>query len=269
MSLQIDTLAYTNKLRRLPPEQKLLFAIALLVLTYVAQVPVQLLIALWMGIWTVVYARIPASIYLKLMSIPAGFWLSSMPALIISGVATANCTEVQTDVWKGLTVGGYYLYLSSHGMQQAGELLARAIASTSCLYFVMLTVPFIELLEILRRLRCPPLLTDLLLLMYRFIFTLLRTANELWTAQQSRNGYRTWKSSMNSLGILVGQLLQRTLMNYRQISLSLASRGFSGEFRVWHSRQYSPSWRYSLEALLGCGGLIGLAGWSYSGFHLS
>ena len=269
MTLQIDTLAYTNKLRFLPPEQKLLFAFALLVLTYVAQVPVQLLIALWMGIWTVVYARIPAPIYFKLMSIPAGFWLSSLLAFIVSGVATDNYTEVQTDVWKGLTVGGYYLYLSSHGMQQAGELLVRAIASTSCLYFVMLTVPFIELLQILRHLRCPPLLTDLLLLMYRFIFTLLGTANELWTAQQSRNGYRTWKLGMNSLGILVGQLLQRTLMNYRQVSLSLASRGFSGEFRVLHSRQYSPSWRYSLEALLGYGGLIALVGWSYSGFHLS
>lgn len=266
MTLQIDTLAYTNKLRFLPPEQKLLFAFALLVLTYVAQVPVQLLIALWMGIWTIVYARIPAPIYFKLMS--AGFWLSSLLAFIVNGVATANYSEMQTDVWKGLTVGGYYLYLSSHGMQQAGELLVRAIASTSCLYFVMLTVPFIELLQLLR-LRCPPLLTDLLLLMYQFIFTLLGTANELWTAQQSRNGYRTWKIGMNSLGILVGQLLQRTLMNYRQVSLSLASRGFSGEFRVLHSRQYSPSWGYSLEALLGYGGLIALVGWSYGGFHLS
>ncbi len=264
MTLQIDTLAYTNRLRQLPPEHKVLFAIALLVITYVAGIWVQILIALWMGIWTVIYARIPAPIYLKLMSIPAGFWLSSLPALIISGVATANWTSVQTDVWKGLTVGGYYLYLSHHGMQQAGELLARAIAATSCIYFGMLTVPFVELLQILRRLGCPLLLTDLLLLMYRFIFTLLRTANELWTAQQSRNGYRTWKISMNSLGILVGQLLQRTLINYRQVSLSLASRGFTGEFRVWHSRHYSPSWRYSLEALLGCGGLIGLVGWTHA-----
>ena len=264
MTLQIDTLAYTNQLRKLPPEHKILFAIALLVLTYFASIPVQTLIALWMGIWTVVYAKIPVSIYLRLLSIPAGFWLTSLPALAISGVNTTDWPTVHADVWQGITVGSYHIYLSCHGIEQARGLLARAIASTSCLYFVMLTVPFIEILQILRRLSCPPLLTDLLLLMYRFIFTLLRTADELWTAQQSRNGYRTWKIGMNSLGILIGQLLQRTLINYRQVSLSLASRGFTGEFRVWHSRHYSPSWRYSLEAILGCAGLIGLAGWSYT-----
>ena len=38
-SLQIDTLAYRSRLRQLPPEHKLLFAIALLLITYVAQVP--------------------------------------------------------------------------------------------------------------------------------------------------------------------------------------------------------------------------------------
>ncbi|MBV8884077.1 MAG: cobalt ECF transporter T component CbiQ [Chroococcidiopsidaceae cyanobacterium CP_BM_RX_35] len=259
MTLQIDTLAYTNRLRQLPPEHKLLLAIALLILTYAAQIPVQLLIALWIGIWTVIYARIPAPIYFKLMAVPAGFWLSSLPALAINGVAITNWATVQTDIWQGFTWGSYYLYLSRYGMQQAGELLARALAATSCIYFVMLTVPFVELLQILRRLHCPPLLTDLLLLMYRFIFTLLRTSNEVWTAQHSRNGYCTWKISMNSLGILVGQLLQRTLINYRQVSLSLASRGFTGEFRVWHSRQYSPSWRYSLEAILGCAILAGLS----------
>ncbi len=140
----------------------------------------------------------------------------------------------------------------------------RAIAATSCLYFIFLTIPVIELVQILRRCHCPTLLTDLLLLMYRFIFTVLRTARELRTAQVSRNGYRTWKLSMSSLGILVGQLLQRTLIHYRQISLSLAARGFAGDLRVWHSRHYVRSRRYCLEALMGYTVLLGLTGWSHA-----
>ena len=59
--------------------------------------------------------------------------------------------------------------------------------------------------------------------MYRFIFSLLAIADELWIAQNSRCGYRTWNRGMHSLGILIGQLLQRTLENYRHVSLSLAS----------------------------------------------
>lgn len=264
MTLQIDTLAYTSRLRQLPPAQKLLFAIALLLITYCAHIPIQILITVWISIWTVIYAGIPAAIYLRLLSITAGFWLTSLPALIISGIDLPHLSSVQTDVWQGFAWGNYYLYLSQHGMQQAEALGVRAIAATACIYFAVLTVPFTEILDILRRIGCPTLLTDLLMLMYRFIFVLLRTASELWTAQQSRGGYRTRKLWMKSLSLLIGQLLRRTLENYRQVSLTLESRGFTGDFRVCHSRKYLPSKRYSLEALFGCAILVVLTGWQYA-----
>ena len=264
MSLQIDTLAYTSRLRHLPPEHKLVFAIALLLITYFTQIPVQILVAIWISVWTVIYAGIPIAIYCRLLLITAGFWLTSLPALVVSIVGLSDLPLVQIDIWRGVAWGDYYLYLSHQGVQQAEVLGARAIASTSCVYFVILTVPFTEILNILRRIGCPTLLTDLLMLMYRFIFALLQTARELWIAQQSRGGYRTRKLWMKSLGLLVGQLLRRTLDHYRQVSLALESRGFTGEFRVCHARQYSPSKRYSLEALLGCTILVILAGWQYA-----
>lgn len=262
-SLQIDTLAYSSRLRQLPPEHKLLFAITLLLITYAAQVPVQLAIAGWISIWTVIYAGIPTSVYLRLLSITTAFWLTSLPALIISGTDLPHLSSVQADVWQGFTWGNYYLYLSQQGMQQAGELGARAIASTACIYFVILTIPFTEIISVLRRIGCPALLTELMMMMYRFIFVLLKTARELWIAQQSRGGYRTRKLWMKSLGLLIGQLLRRTLENYRQVSLTLNSRGFTGDFRVCHSRQYQPSRRYSFEALFGCTLLVMLTGWHY------
>ena len=261
MALQIDTLAYTNRLRQLPPEHKLLFAIALLLLTYCTRAPIQLLIAMWLSVWTVVYAQIPLSIYWRLLFIPIGFWLTSLPVLVLSGVDVEHLASVQADVWQGFAWGNCYLYVSQHGMQQAGALAARAIASTACIYFIILTIPFTEILDVLRRLGCPTLLIELLLLMYRFIFVLLRTASELWTAQQSRCGYRTKQLWMKSLALLVGQLLRRTLENYRQVSLTLESRGFTGGFRVCHSRRYLPSKRYSLEAFFGCVILTALTGW--------
>lgn len=263
MALQIDTLAYTNRLRHLPPEHKLLFAIALLLITYCAHAPIQLAIALWLSVWIVIYAQIPAATYGRLLLIPIGFWFTSLPAFVISGVRVDHLASVQTDVWQGFVWGHYYLYVSQHGMQQAGSLAARAIASTACIYFIMLTIPFTELLDILRRIGCPTLLTELLLLMYRFIFVLLRTASEVWIAQQSRSGYRTWRLWMKSLSLLIGQLLRRTLENYRQMSQTLDARGFTGDIRVWHSRRYTPSKRYSLEALFGCTLLVVLTGWQY------
>jgi len=258
MRIQIDTLAYTNRLRWLAPEQKLLFAIALLIIAAFTHPLVQILIAIWISIWTVVYAGIPVKTYLKLVYVASLFWLTSLPALVINGVDIAHLNLVNHDSIAGLNVGAYYIYISSHGIEQGLTILTRAIASLSCLYFVMFTIPFTELLQTLRRVGVPVLLTDILLLMYRFIFVLLNTASELWTAQQSRGGYSTFNIGMKSLALLIGQLLKRTLENYRQISLSLASRGFNGEFRVWHPHRYHPSKRYAIEAILGCVILIGL-----------
>ncbi|WP_373537620.1 cobalt ECF transporter T component CbiQ [Microcoleus sp.] len=254
MNHQIDSLAYTNSLRGLPPSHKLSFAIALLILSLVSHVAVQLSIALWLTIWIVVYAGIPAKLYLRLLSVPLVFLLTSLPALAMGAVAGDRIPEIQWDIWQGwgISIGTFYLYVSSTGIYQVSLLFARAFASTSCMYFILLTVPFTEILQILRQLRCPELVTELLLLMYRFIFSLLAIADELWTAQNSRCGYRTWKRGMHSLGILIGQLLLRTLENYRQVSLTLASRGFNGELRVWNSYPYKPSQRYTFEAVFGC-----------------
>ncbi len=254
MNHQIDSLAYTNRLRGLPPTHKLSFAIALLILSLVSHAAVQLSIGFWLTIWIVVYAGIPAKLYLRLLLLPLMFLLASVPALAVGAVAGDRISAIQWDIWQGwgLHTGGFYLYVSRTGIYQVSLLFARAFASTSCMYFILLTVPFTEILQILRKLRCPELVTELLLLMYRFIFSLLAIADELWIAQNSRSGYRTWKLGMRSLGILIGQLLQRTLENYRQVSLSLASRGFNGELRVWHSYPYKPSRRYTFEALFGC-----------------
>ena len=265
MSLQLDTLAYTNRLRGLPPEHKLIFAITILVISLSTHPPVQILITLWMGVWTVVYARIPAGIYLRVLMLASFFWLTSLPALMLNGVSLRDFVNVQADSWHGLTFGSYYIYISRSGIHQALIILTRAFASVSCLYFLMLTVPFTEILYTLRRLKFPALLTELLLLMYRFIFILLNTATELLIAQKSRGGYRNWRTSIKSLALLIGQMLQRTLQKYSQFSLGLETRDFAGEFRVWSPRHYHPSKRYIVEAICGCIVLIGLELWLNAG----
>lgn len=264
MHHQIDSLAYTNRLRYLPPSHKLGFAIALFILSYGASPLVQGVIVLWLAWWIVGYAQIPVGIYGRLLLLPMSFWLMSVPALLLGFAMTPDLGNLPSDVWHGIEVGPVYVYLSRQGWEQASGVLMRAIALTSCLYFILLTVPFVELLRVLRQLRCPSLMIELLGLMYRFIFMLAATATELVTAQRSRGGYLTWRRQLHSLGMIVGQLLIRTLENYRELSLGLQSRGFTGELRVWHGRRHQPHWRYSTEAILGCGLLVIVMGWQYA-----
>ncbi len=141
-------------------------------------------------------------------------------------------------------------------------ILPRSLACVSSLLFLLCTVPFTELLQTMRQLGVPAILTELLLLMYRFVFILLKTVWELSLAQQARGGYRTWGRALHSSSLLVGQLLKRTLQRYQEFSLGVAARGFTGEFQVWSVPHYRYSKRYALEALLGCGGLLGLEWWT-------
>ncbi|NJM17248.1 MAG: cobalt ECF transporter T component CbiQ [Richelia sp. RM2_1_2] len=261
MSLKLDTLAYTNKLRGLPPEHKLIFALTTLLISLSTHPPIQILIALWMGIWTVVYAKIPAGTYFKILAVASFFWLTSLPALIINAISIADVLKVQNDAWQGFTFSSYYIYISPSGFYQALNIFTRAFASVSCLYFLMLTVPFTEVLQTLRRFKFPTLLIELLLLMYRFIFILWNTATDLSIAQQSRLGYRNFRTSIKSLALLVGQLLKRTLQKYSQFSLGLEARGMSGEFRVYAPRRYRSSTRYIIEAIIGWVILIVLEWW--------
>jgi cobalt/nickel transport system permease protein len=260
VKLQLDTLAYTNQLRHLPPEHKLVFALALLMLALVAQPFVQLLITLWLSVWIVGYGKIPLSVYLRLLGIVIVFWLASAPALLLN-IAPMHGSQIGADFGAdqaGMAIGSFYLSWSQNGMALLGQMLIRALATSTCLYFVMLTIPFTALLGTLQRLGLPLILEELLLLMYRFIFILLSTASEIRIAQNSRNGYCSWKRTLHSLSLLVTQLLQRAMQHYHQFALSTTARGFNGTFRVWSSQQYQASLRYSLEAIIGCVGLVGL-----------
>jgi cobalt/nickel transport system permease protein len=248
---QIDTLAYTNRLQWMAPQQKLLFAITLLIISSFVHPQIQILITIWVTIWIIGYAKIPVRTYLQLLYIPILFWLTSLPALAINIVNSDRLHSIQNDSLYGLTISNYYIYLSHLGIQQGLEIITRALASTSCLYLIILTVPFTELLQILRHTGCPTLLCDILLLMYRFIFVLLNTANELLIAQKARSGYQTFTTSIKSLALLIGQLLKRTLENYHQLSLTITSRGFNGEFRVWRENRYHYSPRHALESIIG------------------
>ncbi|MGB3533872.1 MAG: cobalt ECF transporter T component CbiQ [Microcoleaceae cyanobacterium] len=263
MHHQIDSLAYTNRLRNLPPTHKLLFAITLFILSWVAPAIIQLLIALWVAVWIICYAGIPAQIYLKLQTIVFSFWFMSVPALVLNIAKLSHIESIQTDIYWGITIGNIFLYISNQGIEQVSIILCRSMALTACVYFILLTIPFVEIIRILQNLGCPNLITELLTLMYRFIFLLTETASELLIAQQTRVGYSNFKIGIRSAAIIISQLLRRTLENYRQIALGLTSRGFMGEFRVLSVRHYQSSIRYGTEAIGGCLLLLIMIGWHY------
>jgi cobalt/nickel transport system permease protein len=225
VNIQFDTLAYSNRLRYLPPAQKLWFALVMLLLALVTHYPMQIAIFAWMSIWIVVYAGIPRHIYISMMLGIMTFLLTSLPALFME-YASGISSGVQIDRLWQMNVGGGQIYLSHQGLMRAMEVLIRSLASTSALFFIVLTIPAIDLATTFQKIGCPPILIELSLLIYRFIFLLADTAQQIIMAQVARGGYRTNRLRMSSLNLLVRQLIQRTARRYQQLTLGVKSFDF-------------------------------------------
>ncbi len=256
MHHHLDAYAYTNHLRALPPQQKLTFALVVLGIGLIAHPMNQGLVFVWLSVWTVGYARIPARVYGSLLMVMLFFLLISIPALVVEVVPADQRFLIQTNAFGGLVMGGWYGFISRTGCFQAIVIGMRSLACTACLLFILLTIPFAELLSVLRQCRVPGVLLDLLLLMYRFIFLFLDVLTQLQLAQRARGGYRTRQRWMYSVGLLVSQLIVRSLQHYHHFSLALISRGFNSDFQVYSNASYRYSKRYAIESLVGCVGLV-------------
>ena len=251
MQIQLDTLAYSNRLRQLPPSQKLWFALTVLLLALITHYPVQTFIFVWMSCWSVVYAGIPWRIYSSMILGIMTFLITSMPALAIEYAGTIS-PEIQSDILLQVAAWGGHIYLSRQGSIQAIAVVIRSLAGTSALFFIVLTIPAIDLATTAQKIGCPQILIELALLLYRLIFLLADTAQKIVTAQISRSGYRTQRLRLNSLNLLVRQLIQRTASRYQQLTLGITARGFQQEFRFWQPQSYEYSPRYARESIIGC-----------------
>ena len=87
-------------------------------------------------------------------------------------------------------------------------------------------------LEVLRKMRLPALLIELMMLIYRFIFLLLETASAIMTAQESRLGNRDYRTKVRSFGAMASALFVQSMRRSDALYDALESRCYDGTIRV-------------------------------------
>lgn len=257
---QLDTLAYQNRLRHLSPEHKLLLGIILLVLVIAGHMLVQAMVFFWMGLWVLGYARIPMRLYFLFLLLPFTFFAAGLPALLIE-ISRAPDTNDASGIVLSWQAGGYLFSISAASLQRVLELFCRTLSSLAVFSFILFTVPFSEILQVLRKARVPALVIDLLMVMYRFIFVLLNISIQLWVAQRSRGGHQGFRASMKDVGQLAAQLFARSMRHYERLYQGMAARGMTEHFQVQGIVRHSRSRRYEWESVFGCLVLILLELW--------
>ncbi len=183
-----------------------------------------LLIALCMGFATVHFGKIPLGFYLKLLAVPAGFVLTS--AVIIAFFFGSG------DILFSFDVLGYTLAVKTGGLDMALLVLSRTLGGMSCMFFLSLTTPMVELFSVLKATRFPDSFIEISMMMYRYIFVFLEVAMGIKYAQTVRLGYRDFRTSFRSLAMLGTNLFIRSWEQGEKLYVSMNSRCYDGKLTM-------------------------------------
>lgn len=251
--LKIDDYAYTSALKDVHPVEKVGFAFAYLLFTIITKnICIACLTFILMSVGIVFGAKIPFYHYIKLLLFPSFFLFSSIIAILVS-IAPANGERINA-IWS-IQMGSWQLYVSPYSINQAYHLAATALASVSCLYFLILTTTLPQLIWVLKKVNLPTLFIELVGLTYRFIFVLLDKMHEIYLSQSSRLGYQSYRVWITSIAQLIVSLFIKSIRSARELQIAIDSRGgdeglYEVELNVTYNRFHCAGITVSIAALL-------------------
>mgnify|MGYP002800897068 FL=1 len=243
--LLIDKLSYQSKLRYVNASEKLVYALLTLVLCVLSRsVKVAVLVFAVNGVLTVGKGGIPFFRYIKLLMIPLAFLAAGTAVVMI------NVSRTPMDAFA-LPAGEWYITGSCEGIRRGLRLCVTALSAVSSLYFLSLNTVMTDILCACRKLHFPSLLTELMLLIYRFIFVLFETASSITVSQQSRLGNRSFKTRIRSFGKLGSSLFILALKRSGALYDAMESRCYDGSIRVLSREQPAKAGEIAVIALYG------------------
>ncbi len=222
----IDKLCYYSKLRYQNPYIKTAWAmIALIITVSTRSIALSVLILAAMSYLTVIKGGTNLRRYCHFMAIPFAFLFLSSFAIAV------NFSKTPLSVLS-LPIGSWYLTASFSGLYLVLQLILTALAAVSCLYFLTLTTPMPDILMVLKKVRCPYLIIEMMMLIYRFIFVLLDIAYQLRISQICRLGNKDKRTSWKALGELMAVLLVRAMKRANEMYDAMESRCYNGVISV-------------------------------------
>lgn len=233
----IDRYAHSNAIRCLDPAHKGALALLAMGLCLTLDSPLVGAVSIaWMLGLSVLWARVPAHVVGRVM-LGQGLFLAASSA----GVAVSVAAGAPGEGSWAIQAGPLWLSSSPAALAAALGLAARALGCAAALSFLILSTPLLDLIELLRRLRAPEALIDLMTLTYRAIFVLLESLGGALGARGAAGGAGGKRGALGSAAQLASQLLVDTIRRSRRLQLS-AERPGSAELPISYSRGACAWW---------------------------
>lgn len=205
---------------------KLVLLLAALLLNLTAGGVQSSLLLLFLAAALIRGAGVPARAFYRRMLVPS---LLATVALI-----TQLFWFQQGATLLAFSLGPVEVLITAGGLWRGLEIALRILGGMGVLLFFSLTTPLPELLRAARFFRAPPVLVELALIMYRYIFLLLEEGIRIRSAQRSRLGYVGLRSSLRSGGTLGGMLVLRSYDRAERSFAAMRCRGYNGALPAAH-----------------------------------
>jgi cobalt ECF transporter T component CbiQ len=227
-----DTAARDGLLQRLDPRVKVVTTLgSLVVVSLLRSLPV-LIAAYGATLVLAVLSRLPLGVFVKRvwLFIPLFTGVVVLPATL--NVITDGDIVVPLGTWFGHELG-----VTTQGLTGAAVLVTRVTASISLVVLLTLTTSWTRLLAALRALFVPRLFILVLGMAYRYLFLLLSSVTDMYTARRARTVSDDHARDVRAgagrrfVAASAGALFGRTHALSEEVHMAMVSRGYTGDAR--------------------------------------
>lgn len=219
-----DVAARSGLLQRLDPRIKVVSLLILLVTTAMVR-NVEVLAGLYvLGLVLAMTSGLSVRFFVARvwLFVPLFTMVIVVPATL--SFVTPGHIVVPLGTWLGSPVG-----FTQQGLTAAALIVTRVATSISFAVLLTLTTPWSRLLSALQALHVPRVFVLVTSMAYRYIFYLLASVTEMYTARKARTvgPDSTVKSSRAFVGASAGALFARSYALSEEVHMAMVSRGYA------------------------------------------
>lgn len=220
----INSVYVSENIKNINPNIKAVFALSIILLCVIFKEPLGCIFAISV-MWVLIIKNCRLSRHLICHIV---LW----PVLFIafsSFMVAFDITNYRGEMFSLKIINSYFLTVNAEGLKKAVRLFFTSAASLSSMYFLSFTTPVNDIVYILKTIKCPKEITELFMLIYRFIFIVLNMAQSISIAQNCRLAQRTFKTRINSMALMLSSVFVLSYNKSLFMYNAMLSRCYSGD----------------------------------------
>jgi cobalt/nickel transport system permease protein len=231
-TLDMDQYAVKSGLAYVNPDLKLFVGVISLILCLLSERGITSIIIAGIMIGFILYfGKVKVTDYWHLILIPFSF-------ILLSGIVLLIDVSQNRMGFIDIPLFNHYLVITEYNLNMSIKVSVKALCSVTCLYMISLSTPMYEVIGVLRKCKVPELVIELMYLIYRFVFVLLESYNNMRTAADTRLGYINWIRSYHSFFGISTNLFVIAFRKASQNFNAMEARGYNGSLMFLEEEKY-------------------------------